>query len=118
MMLVGIMLGSTRPDRLGAVVAGWVHELAANRPDAPFELTDVAEYNLPLLDEHLPAALARYSNEHTKRWAAEIASFDAFVFVAAEYDHGIPGALKNATLLDQVIARGRALKTLRAASGD
>ena len=29
-------------------------------------------------------------------WSAKIDSFDAYVFVTAEYNHGIPGALKNA----------------------
>lgn len=39
---------------------------------------------------------AKYSKEHTKRWAAKIASFDAFIFVTPEYNHGPSGALKNA----------------------
>lgn len=93
---VAIVLGSTRPNRVGAAVARWVHNIATKRGDALFELVDVAEHNLPLLDEPVPAALGQYRGEHTKRWAAKIASFDAFVFVAAEYNHGIPGALKNA----------------------
>ena len=29
-------------------------------------------------------------------WSAKIDSFDAYVFVTPEYNHGIPGALKNA----------------------
>jgi NAD(P)H-dependent FMN reductase len=56
----------------------------------------VASFGLPLLDEPVPPSMGRYSKPHTKTWAAKIASFDAFVFVTAEYNHGIPGALKNA----------------------
>ena len=52
-------------------------------------------FGAPLLDEPLPPVLGQYTQPHTKRWAAKIAEFDAFVFVTAEYNHGIPGALKN-----------------------
>src|SRR5690606_40128417 len=57
---------------------------------------DIQEYNLPLLDEPIPPSQGQYSKEHTKKWAAKIASFDGYVFVTPEYNHGIPGALKNA----------------------
>jgi NAD(P)H-dependent FMN reductase len=77
-------------------VAKWVNEIAQKRADAEFELVDIKDYNLPLLDEPIPPSLGQYSNEHTKTWAAKIASFDAFVFVTPEYNHGTSGALKNA----------------------
>jgi len=96
MLNVAIILGSTRPGRIGEAVARWVYEIARRRSDASFELVDVKDFNLPLLDEPMPASLGRYTQPHTKRWAAKIAEFDAFVFVTAEYNHGIPGALKNA----------------------
>ena len=96
MIDVAVILGSTRPGRKGEAVAKWVHEHASKRTDARFELVDVAAFSLPLLDEPKPPSLGQYEKEHTKRWAAKIASFDAFVFVTAEYNHGIPGALKNA----------------------
>src|SRR5262245_6595062 len=53
-------------------------------------------FNLPLLDEPTPPSLGQYTQPHTKSWAAKIAEFDAFIFVTAEYNHGVPGALKNA----------------------
>ncbi|HET8948304.1 MAG TPA: NAD(P)H-dependent oxidoreductase [Candidatus Polarisedimenticolia bacterium] len=93
---VGIILGSTRPNRNGEAVARWVHDIAARRKDAHFELHDLKEYGLPLLDEPIPPSMGQYKNEHTMRWSATIGSFDAFVFVTPEYNHGIPGALKNA----------------------
>ena len=96
MIKVGIILGSTRPGRNGEAVAKWVTELAKKRTDAEYELVDVASFGLPLLDEPIPPSMGKYSKEHTKKWAAKIASLDAFVFVTAEYNHGIPGALKNA----------------------
>ena len=57
---------------------------------------DIRDYALPLLDEPIPPSQGKYSKDHTKRWAAKIASFDAFVFVSPEYNHSTSGALKNA----------------------
>lgn len=96
MLKIGILLGSTRPGRNGEAVARWVHELARKRTDAEFELVDLAEYSLPLLDEPMPPSYGQYSKPHTKKWAEKIGSLDAFVFVAPEYNHGPSGALKNA----------------------
>lgn len=96
MVRIGIILGSTRPGRIGAGVAEWVHQHASQRSDAEFELVDLQEFALPLLDEPVPPARGQYSKEHTKRWAAKIATFDGFVFVTPEYNHSTSGALKNA----------------------
>lgn len=96
MLRVAIILGSTRPGRNGEVVSRWIYEIAKKRNDADFELVDIKDFNLPLLDEPIPPSMGRYSKEHTKIWSAKINSFDAYVFVTAEYNHGIPGALKNA----------------------
>jgi NAD(P)H-dependent FMN reductase len=96
MLKIAIILGSTRPGRNGEAVSQWVYEIAKKRNDANFELLDIKDYNLPLLDEPIPPSMGQYSKEHTKTWALKIDSFDAYVFVTAEYNHGIPGALKNA----------------------
>jgi NAD(P)H-dependent FMN reductase len=96
MLRIGIILGSTRPGRNGEAVAKWVCQIAQKRSDATFELVDVKDFNLPLLDEPVPPSMGQYSKPHTKAWAAKVGSFDGFVFVTAEYNHGIPGALKNA----------------------
>jgi NAD(P)H-dependent FMN reductase len=96
MLKVGIILGSTRPNRIGEAVAKWVYEHATTRKDAEFELVDIKDFDLPLLDEPIPPSQGKYSKEHTKRWAKKIASFDAFVFVTPEYNHSTSGALKNA----------------------
>lgn len=93
---VGIVIGSTRPGRKAEAVANWVYELARRRTDARFELIDVQEYDLPLLDEPVPPSVGKYEKPHTRIWAKKIASLDAFVFVTPEYNHGPSGALKNA----------------------
>jgi NAD(P)H-dependent FMN reductase len=96
MIRIASITGSTRPGRNNEAVARWVHDIARKRSDAQFELVDIASYNLPLLDEAVPPSMGEYSNAHTKAWAEKIASFDAYVFVTPEYNHGTSGALKNA----------------------
>ncbi len=96
MIRIAIIIGSTRPGRKGEAVGRWTFEVASKRSDAEFELVDLAEQDLPLLDEPVPPSMGQYTHEHTKRWAAKIDSFDAFIFVTPEYNHGTSGALKNA----------------------
>ncbi|MDT0542466.1 MULTISPECIES: NAD(P)H-dependent oxidoreductase [Streptomyces] len=98
MIKIGIILGSTRPGRRGEQVAQWVHGAAARRTDVEFEVIDLLDHPLPHLDEPTPAAMSagRYQHGHTRAWADAIASFDGFVMVTPEYNHSIPGALKNA----------------------
>jgi NAD(P)H-dependent FMN reductase len=96
MTRIGIIVGSTRPNRNGEQVAKWVYDNASRRSDAEFELVDLRDYPLPHLDEPLPPSMGQYQNEHTKAWADKIASFDGFVIVTPEYNHGTSGVLKNA----------------------
>jgi NAD(P)H-dependent FMN reductase len=96
MLNIGIILGSTRPNRNGEAVANWVVDQTKRRTDARYELVDIKSFDLPLLDEPIPPSQGKYSQPHTKRWAEKIAAFDAFVFVTPEYNHGPSGALKNA----------------------
>ncbi|MFJ5260154.1 NADPH-dependent FMN reductase [Streptomyces sp. NPDC088387] len=102
MLKVGIIVGSTRPNRVGRIVGDWVATVAAGRDDAEFTLVDLLDVDLPLLDEGMPPLAAQYTHQHTKDWAATVADFDAFLIVSGEYNHSIPAALKNA--LDFVYA--------------
>jgi len=96
MTKIAIIIGSTRPGRNGEAVARWVYENAAKRSGVEYELVDLKDWDLPHLDEAMPAAMGQYAGEHTKAWAAKIAEFDGFVFVTPEYNHSTSGALKNA----------------------
>ena len=96
MIKLAIIIGSTRPGRKAEAVARWVHEIAKQRSDAEFELVDIKDFDLPLLDEPTPPSMSQYIHPHTKVWATKIASFDGYVFVTPEYNHGTSGALKNA----------------------
>src|SRR5258706_10165494 len=96
MLRIGIITGSTRPNRKSLDVARWALEMAKKRDDAEYELVDIRDFELPLLDEPAPPIMGNYQQPHTQRWAAKIASLDGFVFVTPEYNHGIPAVLKNA----------------------
>lgn len=96
MIKIAIIIGSTRPGRKAEAVAQWVHGIAKKRSDANYDIVDIKDYNLPLLDEPVPPSMGQYSQPHTKVWAAKIAAYDAYVFVTPEYNHATSAALKNA----------------------
>ncbi len=96
MTKIAIIAGSTRPGRKAGAVAEWVHQIASKRQDAQFDVVDIAEFDLPLLDEPVPPSMGQYSQSHTQTWSQTIAAYDGFVFVTPEYNHSTSGALKNA----------------------
>ncbi len=93
---IGIILGSTRPGRKGEQIAQWALAEASKREGVSYEIVDLAYYNLPHLDEAIPASQGKYQNDHTKEWAEKIDSLDGFIFVTPEYNHSTSGVLKNA----------------------
>lgn len=97
-MKIGIILGSIREGRSGASVAEWVAGRAGSREGATYELIDLKTFDVPLLTSAtVPgAANKQYDDERVTRWSQTIDSYDAFVFVTPEYNHSVPGGLKNA----------------------
>lgn len=93
---LNIIVGSTRPGRVGPAIGQWVEAQARAHGQFDVELVDLASFALPLLDEPGHPALQQYANEPTKRWSASVASADAFVFVTPEYDFFAPASLVNA----------------------
>lgn len=94
--LLQVIIGSTRPGRIGPSIAGWFADQA--RLDGRFEVevVDLAAMNLPLFDEPHHPRLRTYTKDHTKAWSAVVERADAVVFVHPEYNHSLNGALKNA----------------------
>ncbi len=95
-----VIVGSTRPVRLGPQVAEWV--AADPNPDLDLVVVDLAEIDLPLLNEPAPPSWGKYAHETTRAWSAVVSGFDAFVLVTPEYNHSTSAALKNA--LDHLYA--------------
>ena len=101
-MKIGVIVSTTRPNRVGRTIAEWFMEQVKDVKEAKFELIDLQEENLPFLDEPMSPSMGNYQNEHTKNWGKKIAGYDGYVWVTAEYNHGYPAPLKNA--IDTVYA--------------
>ncbi|MEU3513187.1 NAD(P)H-dependent oxidoreductase [Streptomyces longwoodensis] len=92
-----IIVASTRPGRLGPSVARWIESEAATHGGFDeIEVVDLAEVNLPFMNEPHHPRLGRYTHQHTRDWSAKVAEADAFVFVMPEYNYGYNAELKNA----------------------
>jgi NAD(P)H-dependent FMN reductase len=94
---LGIVIASTRPGRVGLPIGQWTDAQA--REHAGFEeveLIDLAELNLPFMDEPNHPRLGQYTHQHTLDWSAKVRGTDAFVFVIPEYNYGYTAPLKNA----------------------
>lgn len=91
-----VVIASTRPDRLGGPIGRWAAEAARRHGGFDVEVADLAEVDLPPLDEPHPPRTGDYTQEHTKAWSALVDSADAFLFVTPEYNYGPPPSLLNA----------------------
>ncbi len=91
-----VIIGSTRPGRVGSSVGAWITERAIEHGGFDVQVTDLAELNLPMFDEPNHPRLQNYVHQHTKDWSAQVAGSDAFIFVTPEYNYGFNAATKNA----------------------
>ena len=96
---IGIIVGSTRPTRFADKPTAWIAKFAKERTDIDVEIVDIRDYNLPFFDEMASNAWMPSKSEAAQKWQKKIGSFDGFIIVAAEYNHGPTASLKNA--LDQ-----------------
>jgi NAD(P)H-dependent FMN reductase len=91
-----ILIASTRPGRAGLPVAEWFRDRAVEHGGFTVEVVDLADLNLPFMDEPNHPRLRRYEHQHTKDWSALVDRADAFIFVMPEYNYGFNAPLKNA----------------------
>jgi len=96
---IALVIGSTRPTRFADKPAQWMLKQAQARDDMDVEVVDLRDHPLPFFVEMASNLHAPSMAPEAVRWQERIASFDGFIFVVAEYNHSITGALKNA--LDQ-----------------
>lgn len=99
MTKIKVILGTTRKARFGIQPATWIMGMAKEYPEATFELVDLAEQNLPFFDESTPPGMVQngdYESASTRQWAKIVGEADGYIIVTAEYNYGIPAALKNA----------------------
>jgi NAD(P)H-dependent FMN reductase len=94
MARLSVVIASTRPKRIGHLVAAWVLDRVPSDFDATVH--DLRELALPFLDEPGQPADGNYTHEHTRRWSAAMQATDALLIVMPEYNRGYNAALKNA----------------------
>lgn len=93
---IAIIIGSTRPSRVGATVGKWAYDNLPKKDGVNYELIDLAEENLPFLKDNSMPAMQQYDQDSTKAWSKKIASYDGYILVTTEYNAGPPAPLKNA----------------------
>ena len=91
-----IISSSIREGRKGPLVANWITGIAKQHTEFNVELLDLAEINLPMMNEPENPSKKIYKFDYTKKWSAKIEEADAFIFVTAEYDFNYPAPLRNA----------------------
>jgi NAD(P)H-dependent FMN reductase len=91
-----IIVVSTRPGRAGLPISQWFTARAKDHGGFDVTVVDLAELQLPLLDEPNHPRLGKYTKNHTKEWSAIVDAADAFVIVTPEYNYGYPASIKNA----------------------
>ena len=96
---IALIIGSTRPTRFADKPAQWMLKQAQARDDMEVELVDLRDYALPFFAEKASNLWMPSEDPAAIRWQQTIARFDGYIFVVAEYNRSITGALKNA--LDQ-----------------
>ncbi|OQP41096.1 NADPH-dependent FMN reductase [Niastella yeongjuensis] len=96
MNTIKIITSTTREGRKGIAIANWITDLAKQNNRYNIELLDLAQINLPFMDEPNHPRLKQYHYEHTKKWSETINTADAFIIVLAEYNFGFPAPIKNA----------------------
>lgn len=96
MLELKVIIGSTRPARIAPTIASWIVGKAEATAVFNVEVLDLAEINLPFVDEpNLPRS-GNYTKEHTKAWSRTISTADLFVMLTPEYNGGFSAPLKNA----------------------
>ena len=99
-MKLQIIVGSTRPTRAADKVIPWVTSQAALHQAFDTEVLDLRDWQLPMFGEHMGSIGnpqdPTYSDEIVRRWNRKIAEADAYLIITPEYNHSIPGELKNA----------------------
>jgi NAD(P)H-dependent FMN reductase len=95
---IGLIVGSTRPNRFADVAARWIEEGAARRKDFALTLLDLRDAQLPLFDEPVPPAMSggAYSRPEAEAWRRKVGELDGYIATVAEYNHGPTAVLKNA----------------------
>jgi NAD(P)H-dependent FMN reductase len=97
-MKLQVIIGSSRQGRVSDRVAKWVVKQAETMEGVEVEIVDLADYDIPMFNLPIsPKYDPNYApNEVAQKFLDKLTEGEAYVFVTPEYNHSIPGSLKNA----------------------
>lgn len=97
-MKVAVIIGAVREGRKTPQQANWVMKTLESMDNIEAELVDLKDYPMPIFDEPVSPRYNpdRKTDPAAQKWLDKLAEFEAYVFVTPEYNHGVPGVLKNA----------------------
>ena len=95
-MKIELIIGSTRPGRVGPQIAKWVVDNLPDKSGIDYEIVDIKDFELPMFDEPIHPSMNQYHHDHTKVWSQKVREADAYIFLTPEYNAGYPASLKNA----------------------
>jgi NAD(P)H-dependent FMN reductase len=95
-MKIQLIIGSTRPGRVGPQIANWMMDNLPKPQSVDYEVIDIVDWKLPIFDEPIHPSMNQYEHAHTKAWSQKIKEADAYIFLTPEYNSGYPASLKNA----------------------
>lgn len=93
---LAVIVASNRPGRIAVPVTEWFNDVARQHGGFEVDVLDLAEIDLPFMDEPNHPRLRQYEHDRTKAWSERVEAADAFVMVTPEYNYGMPAILKNA----------------------
>jgi len=93
---IALIIGSTRKTRFADKPAAWMLKQAQARDDMTVELVDLRDFDLPLFDEPASNMWVPSADPRAVAWQKKLAEYDGYIFVVAEYNRSVTGALKNA----------------------
>jgi NAD(P)H-dependent FMN reductase len=95
-----IIIGSTRPGRAADQVAPWVIDRTRAHGGFDVDVLDLRDWPLPIFAEHWGSIGdfndPTYSMPIVRAWNRKIKEADAYLVITPEYNHSVPGVLKNA----------------------
>ncbi|MCD2257486.1 NADPH-dependent FMN reductase [Agrilactobacillus fermenti] len=98
MTKIGIILGSIRRNSLGQHIFEYLQKSEPNTAQFEFTWIDLKDYPLDFY-EHRQTPLSETITDlkaNESAWLDTLKAQDGYIIISPEYDHAIPGSLKNA----------------------
>lgn len=93
---IQLIIGSTRPTRIGDKIGNWLAEIANQNENLDVEVVDLKDYDLPFLNEPEKPSSNKYSKDYTIKWSEKVKQADGYIWLTPEYNASYTAVIKNA----------------------